>query len=452
MKRNTIIHCFVLIPIMRMMNCELTAKSHYGTEFIFGMIPNYADVSITIDIASDSSGSLQLYVPYLNINRTETLRVGHTTLNISNSLIKRGNFSEKRAIQIKTNVPVAIFVTSYHSDSPDTFLALPTHSLGKKYVIASYQPLRGYVSETAIVSSFPNTTINTNHQGLVTLDNFFVLQTQSMSDQTGLIVSATNPVSVISGTSCSNIPIASGGCDTIVEQMIPVSMWTNIYIIPPLPPLTGYLARVQTLDSLYMCVQNSTKKTCQHMEQKSYKEFRLGSEPTVVYANDSLTFSVTQYCMSQNIDGIHSGPFMTVIPGIQNFLTKYSFVVPPIYYKFHNYVTVIVKKPDVSGLRLDGRAFQANYNYTVSRPLDHYVVLVTTINTGYHILNNSDPTAEFGAFMYGLANNAGYGTPLGFGFKDENKSSSPNALKCYHCDEMSSLEVCDAVKTCSDAQ
>ncbi|XP_060605111.1 IgGFc-binding protein-like [Ruditapes philippinarum] len=452
MKRNTIIHCFVLIQIMCMMNCELTVKSHYGTEFMFSMTPNYAESNITIDIASDSSGSLQLYVPYLNMNRTETLRVGHTTLSISKSIVKKGNFSEERAIQIKTNVPVAIFVTSFLSSSPDTFLALPTNSLGKKYVIASYQPERGFISATAIVSSFPNTTINTNHQGLVTLDKFYVLQTQSRSDQTGMVVSATKPVSVISGTSCSNIPAGVNDCDNIIEQMIPVSMWTNIYIIPPLPPKSGYLARIQTLDSLYMCVQNSTKKSCQHMVQNSYKEFRLGSEPTVVYTNDSSTFSVTQYGMSQSIDDIDSGPFMTVIPGIQNFLTKYNFVVPPVYSSFRNYVTVIIKKSDVSGLRLDGRAFQAAYNYTVSRPLDHYVVLVTTISTGYHILNNSDPTAEFGAFMYGYWAIAGYGTPLGFSFKDETKISPPNKLRCYHCDEMSSLEVCDAVKTCSDAQ
>ena len=358
---------------------------------------------ITLDIVSENQGMVELYVPFLNLNRTETLYSGYTTFNISRSLFKEGNFSEKRGIQVKTTSPVATFVTSSSIGSSDTYLALPTTSLGKTYMVSSYQPRAGYLSEIAILCAFPNTTISINNKSSVTLDRLYNYQSASRSDQTSTIVSSSKPVSVISGTTCSDIPTGFQYCDMIVEQMIPVSMWTNTYIIPPLPPKSGYLARVQTINSTYICLKNKTDNKCQYISmQNSYEEFRFGTEPTVVYTNNITTFSVTQYGMGHELGGLMGDPFMTSIPGLDNFLGKYNFVVPRVYSNFNNYLTVIIKKTDVSSLRLDGGTFQTVYNYTVSRPLDQYLVLVTQVNTGYHVINSINQTVVFGALLYGL--------------------------------------------------
>ena len=382
------------------------------------MITNVNTVDITLDIASENQGMVEVYVPFLNLNHTETLNIGHTTYNISKSLVKPGNFIGKRGIQVKTTSPVAIYVTSFHTATTGTYLALPTNSLGQLYMASSY-PIKGDYSEIAIVSVFPNTTISINNQISVTLDILYNYQMVSTSDQTATVVSSTKPVSVIAGSSCSFIPLSSRECDMIVEQMIPVSMWTNTYIIPPLPPKSGYLARVQTINSTYICLKNKTDNKCQYISmQNSYEEFRFGTEPTVVYTNNITTFSVTQYGMGHELGGLMGDPFMTSIPGLDNFLGKYNFVVPRVYSNFNNYLTVIIKKSGVFGLRLDGGTFQTVYNYTVSRPLDQYLVLITNVNTGYHVLNHINESITFGALLYGLKELAGYGTPLGLNSKE----------------------------------
>ncbi|XP_053380768.1 IgGFc-binding protein-like [Mercenaria mercenaria] len=389
-------------------------SSHYGTEFYLGVIPNVVTPNITIDIASEAQGTVQLHVPFLNLNRSERLNKGLTSLTIDHSLVKKGTFTQQRGIWIKTSTLVAVYVTSYVNHSPDTYMALPTISLGKTYMTGSFQPVdSSEKSEIMITSTFANTTIDVSSNGLVHLAEFDVTQIVDSSDLTGTIISATMPVTVISGTSCANIPPNIADCDFIVEQMFPVNAWTNIYIVPPIPPRTGYFARIQAMDEVQVFITNSSQQLYRHMLQKTFEQFQFGSEPTVIYSNGTLNFSVIQYGVGPGFDPQEGGPFMTVILGLKNYISSYIFVISPSYSNFENYLTVIIKASNKTGILLDGQPLPYMYNYTVSKPLDEYVVFVSHISTGFHNLTHIDKLVNFGALLYGFNSGSGYGYPAG---------------------------------------
>lgn len=105
---------------------------HYGKEFVLGMNPpeRVSNNRILLDIASKEKGYVYYSIPFLNVNKNETLRQGNTSVVIDSSLAKHGNFTEQRGIYISTDVPVSVVMTSVDGGSDDSYLALPVSALG----------------------------------------------------------------------------------------------------------------------------------------------------------------------------------------------------------------------------------------------------------------------------------------------------------------------------------
>ncbi|XP_053403527.1 IgGFc-binding protein-like [Mercenaria mercenaria] len=338
------------------------------------MVPMYSHYNpdMTFDIASNSSGQLRLYIPFLNINRTKTLNNGHTTLTVSNQLISRGNFTEKRGIRIQTDVPVAVFVTLYLSGLTESYLALPVSFAGKSYMLAAFEPYNGAYSEALVVSSFTNTIVNittkrqmTSSESLNWLDAKQIAETNDIS---GTDISANANVSVIAGTTCAHVPHNyTYDCGFIVEQLIPTNAWEKEYIVPNMPPRTGVLIRVLAHKNQDVCFYTQRGSTCKQVLNPQPLEFSTGSEPVVVRSNT--TISVMSY-------GVQGGPFMTVVPGIKNFMNEYHFVVPSTYSSFNNSLAVVIQSAQSSGLILDGASINSIKHMT-STCHNHLIVTVS---------------------------------------------------------------------------
>lgn len=402
-------------------------SGHYGTEFVLGIAPNYHSVAkIILDVASEKEGNLYYNIPYFNINRNITLRQGNTSIDINSTLAQNGTWTEQHGILIFTDVPVAVIMTSYSSDTAESYLALPIPALGSHYRVASYRPLKTtsrYDAVILVIAAFDNTSVTVrgfyNTTTSLILNRLFVHQISSSDDLSNTEIIASKPVAVISGTLCANVPHNVKYCDMLLEQMIPVESWqAGTYIVPPFFMSKGFILKILTNSSDTFCLQNSTRKFCNTSQHLPEEDFLMGTDPVVVTSSEHI--SVVQYGLGKNYDSVDGDPYMTLIPSIDNYLNAYYFVIPEAYSNLTSFISVIVPLSKVHGLWLDGSAPTARHQYSV--PGMNFTVLLFEVGIGYHTLKHSDAGVKFGALVYGRKSGVGYGFPLGFQFSNSKKN------------------------------
>ncbi|XP_053409053.1 uncharacterized protein LOC123561572 isoform X2 [Mercenaria mercenaria] len=493
-----ILQCVVLVFLYTLCVQAILQKSHYGNQFYIGMIAarNWT-TDFQIDIASKSNGNLYLDIPYLNLRRNETLQRGSTILTVNNSLIRAGTFTENRGIYLSTDVPVAVYVTwQAHPKVMDTYLALPLSSLGTRYIVASYDPCslcKPDRSEMIIIGVHDNTMITVTDRykrnTTLKLNALDAHQLSNTKDISNTAIVSDKQVTVISGTSCANIPHGVFQCDLLLEQMIPSFSWKKAFIVPPVFPKLGFLLKIFSENNAAACITNSSRTVCYHSNQE---EYIMGTDPAIITSRDSI--SVVQYGVGERYDFIDADEFMTVIPGIENYLNSYYFVIPQNYSSLANRLSITVPSSNAGGLRMDGMSLAPDKTYSVPDPFSNYSVLIINITVGYHELTHTDTNVMFGATAYGFGAGIGYGFPVGFRYLSESHltsstttstlpttsstspttSSTPSTaaptsttlsasvsmatngpvtnvtnVLCFSCDDLSHVELCNVVKHCS---
>ena len=142
-------------------------------------------------------------------------------------------------------------------DTADGFLVLPSRVPDRHYVATSFVRHTGhngkvyktYHSELVVsaVKDKINVTIKGREDLKIVLQWYeayqFAADGPSITDVTGLMVTADKPISVMSGLQCAVIPV--GGCDYLMEHVPPVSALGNHYVIAPfMDRQSGYVYRV----------------------------------------------------------------------------------------------------------------------------------------------------------------------------------------------------------------
>ncbi|XP_053376225.1 uncharacterized protein LOC123535230 [Mercenaria mercenaria] len=445
------INVFLLMGCLS--NIHASSRSHYGKEFYIGMPSAWSSGNeVYIDIASQSKGNAFLEFPYSNKSDNRSLNKGSTTLSVYSDVFTRGGtFTEKTGIFLRTDVPVAVFVSSYkfYQAVMETYLALPVSYLGTRYKAASYLPYHSYVSEMMIIGISDNTTVTmTGHRRnttFLTLNRSDVHQIDSKTDVSFTSVLSDKPVAVLSGSTCNGTlgPRGKALCDQLVEQMVPEHLWGETVIVPPVFPKLGFVLKVFSFDNAAVCLKN-------HSETRCVRQCLMGASPVLVTSNASI--NVVQYSVGQKYyeDDIL---FMTVIPGIKNYLNNYYFVVPNIYSRYANRLAIVVPSVEVGGLLLDGLQLGQAETFTVPEPFSNYTILIVYVRTGYHELYHTNKNVTFGVIAYAIGDNTGYGFPVGFGFQSGTPSANGLVEKdvhCFSCEDMGHAESCDVVKHCDE--
>ena len=403
-----------------------------GKEFRFGILQSIDGcckdknniVAIDITNASPNNASVLLEIPFINKASRVVIPTGQNkTILIDQSIQRPGTFVESRGIKITSDNEISVMVTeSYNSEATiDSYNILPTQSLGKRYILSSHGAedySRGGVVIISGTINNQNVKIYNGSSAIhsATIDKFDVFQYAcSTCDLTGLTVISNNDVYVVSGTGFTQIPASSNQDEFIASEMFPTSTLSNKYIVPPVFPKSAFMLRVQSeYEHIKIEIANISRA---YMFKMSLSEQYFGTEPVIATANDS--FLLTQYGVGYDYDNVNGDPFMTVVPGIDQYLNDYKFTVPRGYYTVKSYVAIIVQKSQQTGLFLDGLSLQTYNNgplktFNVPAPFDNYVIHVFTINAGFHHFAHSVESIKFGVFVYGLGLYMGYG--LGYGF------------------------------------
>lgn len=379
--------------------------------------PSYEEPNIVIDIASRSEGVAYLQIPSIQEQRNITLQKGLTHLNISQTISRRGTFKENRGIYIHASVPVSVYVTCQTREAMDVYLALPVSSLGHQYVAASIEQDNRPYSYALILGVYNNTNVtivNVNKTAFnQELNSFDVYQLESSSDLTSTKVISDKTIVLISGSPYAWIKQQTPHIDIILEEMIPYEFYTDTFIIPEIYPRLTYKIRVLTTEAAQLCFQNYTSKLCKSVQANDVIDFRFDNSSVSVLTNRSVSFVQYGYSLTS-----YGDTYMSVVPGLQNYMNLYSFVAPnitcnDICIQAVNYVCLIVPTSEINGLLLDNAPLIVMKQDTAPEPLSNYSILYIEANIGYHELKHRTPNVRFGAMLYGLQEHVGYGFPLG---------------------------------------
>jgi len=347
------------------------------------------------------------------------------------------------AYRLRTDQPVTVYQYSplnYQKGTSATYtndasLLLPTNTWTGNYVVAARNTWSGYPGIYAVVAKEDDTEVTLSPSatggtvvagagvsatgtGTITLDEGDVLQVASatgggspdLSDLTGTRITATKPVQVIGGHSCTDIPYNVYACDHIEEAMLPIETLGTTYIVatPLIAPATEKARMVRVIAT----EANTTV---------SYSPAQAGAPTTLTNAGDYFeisqslaTFEITsnkrvlvaEYALGQDAGpGATGDPDMVLAVPVQQYRTNYLFHAPVNY--LTNYVNITA--PTGAEVTLDGMTLADG---TAIGTTGYQIMRVSLDNsgTGNHTIEATD---RVGITVYGYGTYTSYWYPGG---------------------------------------
>jgi hypothetical protein len=368
---------------------------------------------------------------------------------------------EDKAIHVwSDDADIACAVMSHNAYTSDGMSIIPPIGWGDDYVVAGYAALfegtGNYVydlpSEFLIVANQDNTSVTITPSADLRVENsngancsaMFALKgvpvrftmnrgqviqlkttcTQDCDnfDVTGTRVSSSNPVGVIAGSMCPNIPCDFPYCDHVCEMIPPMRTWAKTYYTLPFFQPTGMSATHSA--STFAVIPSMALQKIYRMDSSGvpmlYCMIDSGMSP--YWRNDISTaskwfsadpFLLVQYVNSasypDNVNG-QGDPAEVVVSGEEQFFRTSVFQTPPSMGNqtpYTNYVNVIADAKD-KNVRLDG----AKLNSPMQIDGRYVGYRVSNVKTGGHVVT-SDSGAGVYVYGYGYDESYAYSGPMG---------------------------------------
>ncbi|XP_062587665.1 IgGFc-binding protein-like [Saccostrea cucullata] len=400
-----------------------------GEEFLILFMKNHllAMGNLSVYITTDNETTIKIFTsPRLNANIKSVINfTSSLTLGLPIDLVCEYFTVEPKGLILQTSELSSITIFDrFGMDTNDGTLIIPTRKLSNKYIISSTDPYTTesyYYSQFAIGALYNRTFVEITFkfkdntpltiQGKsyrdgdvfnVMLERFDTLQIAHTTDLSGSFITSNKPVTVFSGNRCQRLKY---GCSHMVTQLPPTTEIDTKYIIPPFYTNDGTL--IQVLSENGSSVNSSVGSSVSnfHLNEKGYKNIEVTSNVTTVIESDQPVL-VTAFGMGNKSSNYH--PYMTVVPGIHQYLDYYKVAVPAGYAE--NFICLIVPSQSLNNLRINGFSV---YHYTVVYQsaltlAKSFSVRTLKVQSGTIVLSTSD-ASQFGLIVYGHRIADGYG-------------------------------------------
>ncbi|XP_078334159.1 uncharacterized protein LOC111116509 isoform X2 [Crassostrea virginica] len=358
----------------------------------------------------------------MNANSEKVVTVSHE-IRVNDSVV------ENKAIILETSEVTSVFALNHDGYTSDSTLVLPIDRLGTEYVISSTEPhnsrVPDYNSQIAFAAVSDRTRVylklkldigqivtykgNKHRDGstiIVDLDKYQTFQLSHNGDLTGSLVTSTKPVAVFSGNRCNKLN-SYGYCSHLVEQMPPVESLDTIYIVPPHVDRSGTMVRVVSVNTgstAFSYIKGTTKNSTSIGTYGNVDIGVSGKQVVVVEAKNKVL--VLSFGLAARRSK-HGDPYMTMIPGINQYIHQYHVSVPQGFED--NYFAIIVKKNSKASLRINNDSIsKIELETPVTVGSVDYVVLTVNVKPGVHRVETTDQS-RFGLTVYGHGHDDGYG-------------------------------------------
>ncbi|HKR11221.1 MAG TPA: PKD domain-containing protein [Pyrinomonadaceae bacterium] len=418
----------VTVPVTAGTSPPPGSPSSAGTDFWLMFPHNFFDGNNGVQrlfITSPVATTGTVTVPFANFTQNFSVAANTvTTVQLPFMLVFQSDLVQSRSVHVTSASPITVYGLAQRAATSDAYLALPVSSLGKDHLILTYSNMTfapssqfGIVApqNNTVVTITPSVTTGTRVAGVpynITLNQgqTYLLQNtipDATGDLTGSRITADKPISVFAGHMAATIPAEAICCaDHLVEQVPPITAWGKRFATIPLASRTkGDFFRLIAAEdgtAVYFNGQLDVK-----LNKGQWVE-RIIKNPTEIIATKPIM--VAQLSTSIRHDPPTSGkadPFLMIIPPYSQFLNHYTITTPPTGFEI-NFINVVAPTAALGSVTLDGTAIPAASFTPIG--VSGYSGAQIPISVGAHVL---DGPSAFGVFVYGYAQDEGYGYPGG---------------------------------------
>ena len=362
---------------------------------------------------------------------------------------------------------VMVLAQSLEGVSSDSFLALPTIRHSAPYVYYGISVPRAVIhsaeinSSVLIVGTENNTTIRLTvtqsvYIGVSNATKYLIpgkeysfvinrLQTvliASLEDLTGTKIVADQPVSVLSGHDCGNVPSNVAYCSHLIEQIPPTALWGKVYYITPLAGRKSHTIKIlAAYNSTNVDIYCNNTMELHTINEGGFINITLQmNEHCAIYSNNYVL--VVQFGHGgRESDFLNYGdPLMILVPATNWYLNKFdvSTIRKPLAIAYQHHINIIVKEqyyqPNRIYLIAEGvsrsLATQQWIPIQVNNTIEAYATQVN-ITEGVAQVYHTNPAAQMMTFVYGFAIHDGYGHIGGFSIPKAEGCQTINKLCSY---------------------
>ena len=370
-------------------------------------------------------------------------------IHLNNSFITLSHNDQDKGIHLMTSSDrVTLIGQNLRDSSSDTFLCLPVTDLCiveyVYYGISVFRetkfPNNKYNSSILVVGTenstmmkltvtqpvtinVSNSTVNltTGIQHSLVINRLQTVLIESVDDLTGTKIVTDKQVSVLSGHQCAGIPQHTRGCDHLVEQIPPTTLWGGEYYTAPLATRRSYTIKVlaaynSTVVDIYC---NNTRESYNISEGESVnKTLSLQEYCAINSSKEVLIVQLSHGFNDEKYTNNNGDPMMTLVPATNQYSNKFQFSTLQGRSGYTHYINIIVL----------AQYYQPNMTYLIVNNLEiihEWVpIMVNNVIKAYgvrmilHDVNTvTEVVAEdalIGIIMYGNAAKESYGHPGGY--------------------------------------
>ena len=432
-----------------------TKSTEYSLSFLNNYVSNSACLCLYVTTAEERPVPFNISAPATGYSASRVVRYGKVVkFAFEDSNYALLNTREKgKVITIRTQSDgkLIVYGGNLHQHSSDTFLVLPKQEYMQqnsyKYIAVSYVSRHSqHNSSVAIIAQYNGTQLSISSKVDITIDDTLTLTgaptnitlqegetflVQSQHDLTGLQVASNNPLAMMSGHECTNVPNSEYACDHLVEQIPPVSSWGRKFATAPLKGRQAYdVFRILASEDFTMvtvnCTLSADRPTLYNttstylINEGHFVEFRVSSNQYCLMEGSN-NILVLQYSVGRRADGLTGDPTMIIVPAVTQYCNHYS--LPTIQpddnsFNFSHYMNVFIpaKYYQPEKIFFDNQQLSStNLNFTAIQQEGTFQMYAAQVNLteGVHTLRHADADAKLGVIMYGFGHDNSYGHPGG---------------------------------------
>ena len=309
-------------------------------------------------------------------------------IQVPNAVVNKG------VVVTSTGAPFTVYgvTNTLPNQTAETFLALPDDVLSENYIVSSYTGVATVFSELVVVATEADTVVDVTPPGGALFSTPAMAagqayMVQSSGDLTGTILrgrdpldTLAKPIAAFGGNQCGFVPVGTGACDMLLEQLTPTETWGQESITVPFAMRSGGdIVRVMAAEAdTDVTIDDGTGIININLPNiGSFAEALIQNTAVITSIDAGKPILVTQFQRSALADSAAfpppldflRDPSMTIVPPHVQYLSEYTFATPPAGFDDYNFINLVAPTASVSptvdpDFLLDGEVVSsANFNF-----------------------------------------------------------------------------------------
>lgn len=397
-----------------------------GREFALAFMENYHERStprLQLYItAVQASAEVTVQLPSRNFKQVKTIRARESvTISLPQAEIY-GSTKSLNTVRIEATADVTVTSFNYKLYTADTSVVYPITEWGTEYFI--FTPTSRSFKEFAVTNGKESNKVEIFPQGTFKFDKhvygkgkpmqidlkpYESVQIQSTSNLSGTRVVSQHPVGVVSGHTCTD---RFSKCDHVYEQLLPVSRWGSMFIVPPLSLQTKY-------DSVYIQASQTTRVTVNSGNRQDVLSLTEGQTEEIKYHRPEALFIKADHGIQVFLlfNGVSQGriwyntkyydPFLMTILPTDHFCSSYMLEAIE---GFENKALIVAQSSMTTQIRMNNAALRSVLWKRVPKTEFSWAEMSYSEVRGQneHIVSSS--VSPFALYSFGVSQRHGYGS------------------------------------------